>query len=302
MLTKSAEDIRQQSPDMIIHYMKKTLYLDLGRRDLSDLKRVCRSLDIHKEKLEKIEKKYSKSRYVLSDFWNSYFKSKKAESNRLMRRNSLPQTLIDNQEMRVHSRSENHSLMTLEMESRKGSFGLNNSLIISMKIREELKSVQSEMPYSERDIREVGHHTINPKERELFSSSNSKPLPSESSEHPSEALHLKFEKKTRVSSEKDQGLDDPEPEDFIERNSNLAQMKPALPKKKKKKKFVSFANDEEKSQEKLTGEKVLKRFRTSQSAKTSPQKKKKVPLSKTILPAHAFIKKKRMKSARKLKK
>jgi hypothetical protein len=306
IVSKSINDIRKQSPDEVIHYMKKTIFLDLKKRDISNLKSFCHSLKITNEKLNKIEKKYSKSRYVLSDFWNSYFKSKKAESNRLTRRNSMPQSMIDNQEMRVHSRSENYSLMTLEKEDKGHTYGLNNSLIISMKIREELKNVQSEMPYNERDFEEMGHHTINPRDRPIFSSSNSKGEDGEGitrkdqrwEEQKSEGrVDLKLENNTRVSSHKEKSE---EVEDFIERNSNLSQLKPkpdllqVKQKKKKKKKMVSF--NTESNEERNSGsnhEKVLKRFRTSQSAQTSPGKTNRTLLSKNVLPVHAFVKKKK---------
>ena len=221
---------------MIIHYMKKTIYLDLLKQDISDLKPFCHTLHINQKKLDSIEKKYSKSRYVLSDFWNSYFKSKKAESNKLQRRNSMPQSVIDNHELRVHSRSENYSLMTVEKDSEPLSHPLNNSLIISMKIREELKAVQSEMPSDQKEFDEGAPHTIHPLQRTLFTSSQSNNSNfSKKKEDQFLNVKISLDKKTRDTSEKEKIKVKDEHVDFIERTSNLVQSKFVKEFKKKKK-------------------------------------------------------------------
>jgi hypothetical protein len=295
IISKTLNEIRAQESDMIIHYMKKTIYLDLMTKDLSDMKAKCHSFPITQKNLNLIEKKYSKSRYVLSDFWNSYFKSKKAENNRNIRRNSMPQSMIDNQEMRVHSRSENHSLMTLENQSGKMSYGLNNSLIISMKIREELKSVQSEMPGDDKEFLEVTHNTSNPLDKQIFKSSKLQnnlclSIGKGSSQRKTTDTKTRLSRDTQEEVNKDEGE---QFEDFIDRKSSL------ISKKFKKNPNLQNSNILPESDQEIRDSDVIKRFRSSKSGKNTQLNKQTLNLTNNALPVHAFLKKKKRKKQKK---
>ena len=297
VISKTIEHIRKQSADMLIHYMKKTIYLDLIKEDLSDLKNVCHSLPITQKKLKSIEKKYSKSRYVLSDFWNSYFKSKKAESNRLIRRNSMPQSIIDHQEMRVHSRSENHSLMTIDNQSGQMTYGLNNSLIISMKIRQELKCVQSEMPSDDKEVLGNTHNTINPLQKEFFNSSkldNKLLCVSNNS-----SQRKTTDTKTRLSGDvEEEAMQEPAEgfEDFIDRKGSSLSKKMIkhLNVRPVRKKEFDYDTGGYKPNQHIRDSDIIKRFRSSQTQSKS-SKTKKVKFDDKALPVHAFLKKKEVK-------
>lgn len=302
-ISKTLPVIRAQSSEMIIHYMKKTIYIDLIKEDLSDLKRVCMSLPIDQKKLDSIEKKYSKSRYVLSDFWNSYFKSKKAESQRLIRRKTMPQSMIDHQEMRVHSRSENYSLITVENESGKVSHGLDNSLIISMKIREELKAVQSEIPGEDKDSLHGHLPREGPIKATLFNSSKTENTPIRFSLEKENSQKKTMDTKSRLSHEKDQADDKRESFDFIDRNSPNSSRKISEKQKEEESRMMHQSDLlTVPSNNQVRASSTMQRYKTSKSARTIPQGAPDRLFTETSLPVHAFIKKKAKRKRKGIKK
>ena len=62
--------------------------------DLSDIKSECKKLKITQSKINIIEKRYFKSKYVFQDFWNDYFKKKKNETKKTKKLSTfIPKTV-----------------------------------------------------------------------------------------------------------------------------------------------------------------------------------------------------------------
>ena len=264
--------------------MKKTIWADLLLQDISDLKAFCSRLHITSRKIAKIEKKYSKSRYVLSDFWNSYFKSKKVQNIKLQRRNSMPQSQVDQHQIRRQSRSQNCNLMTLQNNAKNLSHGLNNSLIISMKIQGELKAVQSDrLITQENHFSDKNHNTIHPLQKQLLFS-----IEDQQSLQNSFISKKSSDTKTGVSSQNGKKDSQSNSVDFIEQKTlNVVKKFNHLHKKD----FLHHSNIL--SNQNDLDNQILKRFKTSKK-KPSENFEKNVKFNQA-LPMDAFLKKSKIK-------
>lgn len=96
----------EENKDNWIHFLKKGIFLNFDEEKVKNMKRDICKVGLSLKDLLFFEKKYKKSKYVVNDFWNEYFKTKK--KNNSYNNNSV----LFTSEYGTNQTSELHSIIT----------------------------------------------------------------------------------------------------------------------------------------------------------------------------------------------